>query len=484
MLIPRHKTALSRTALSKPVRLALEHALLRSDDRFFDFGCGRGTDVAYLRRRGFQALGWDPTTFSSEQQVPSTVVNLGYVLNVIESVEERVDALQQAWRLAQAVCIVAARHEEDLRLSGRLAPYGDGYITSIGTFQKFYTQSELRGFIEETVGVRTYALAPGIFAIFRDEQREQGFRDRQVKRVRLIGKREDYRELYAAHAELLSELIEFLEARGRLPASSELDSATAVEARFGSLHRAFGVIRNVTGSERWDAFREEAVANLRVQLALDRFSGRERFGRLPSPFQLDIRRLFGSYKAACRSADELLFSLGRFDLVREAARSSDVGKLTPAAWYVHVDALALAPPLLRVYEGCARGYIGEVEGANVVKLRLDEPIVSYLSYPGFDRQPHPELLASVSIGLRSLQYRHRQYAGGSSRKILHRKELLIPKEDPRFARYARLTRQEERAGLYESTERIGDGAYWNALVADKGYAYRGHRLVRAFGGSG
>ncbi|GFE51184.1 hypothetical protein So717_29370 [Roseobacter cerasinus] len=60
-------------------------------------------------------------------------------------------------------------------------------------------------------------------------------------------------------------------------------------------------------------------------------------------------------------------------------------------------------PVLRLYEGCARGYLGRVEGANIIKLHRDEPKVSYLSYPGFDNDPHLWLALRAHEILRFVQ---------------------------------------------------------------------------------
>jgi len=48
LTIDRHKTALVRTDLSRPVRLALEHGLVPEGVTAFDYGCGHGGDVARL----------------------------------------------------------------------------------------------------------------------------------------------------------------------------------------------------------------------------------------------------------------------------------------------------------------------------------------------------------------------------------------------------------------------------------------------------
>ena len=62
---------------------------------------------------------------------------------------------------------------------------------------------------------------------------------------------------------------------------------------------------------------------------------------------------------ACCLADDLLFRAGSAEAV---------GKLLPTALYVHRIALEALDPLLRVYEGRARAYIGTLDGANLIKL--------------------------------------------------------------------------------------------------------------------
>jgi hypothetical protein len=49
----------------------------------------------------------------------------------------------------------------------------------------------------------------------------------------------------------------------------------------------------------------------------------------------------------------------------------------PTALYVHRSALELLDPLVRVYEGCARAYLGEIDGANLIKLRALSECVTF-----------------------------------------------------------------------------------------------------------
>ena len=58
--------------------------------------------------------------------------------------------------------------------------------------------------------------------------------------------------------------------------------------------------------------------------------------------------------------------------VAQIARQSPVGKLLPNALYLHKSAIDALEPLLRIYEGCARSYLGEIEDANLVRQMEEE----------------------------------------------------------------------------------------------------------------
>ena len=477
-LLQRHKTALKRTELSRPIRLTLEHNLLDSRSTFFDYGCGHGDDVNHLNQLGMTAVGWDPVYSPATTPHNSDVVNLGYVINVIENPAERVSALRTAWSLANKLLIVSARLIIEARDGIRYNPYSDGHVTSRGTFQKFYDQRELGSWIDEVLGVQSIAVAPGIFYVFRDTDLRESFAASRYRRTIRAPRENVSHLLFDKNRELFLPLIDFITNRGRLPDLSELDHANAIRNKIGSLQRAFAIIRKVTGAEQWDRIRDERSDDLLVYLALSKFRGRPKFSSLPSDLQLDIRAFFGNYRRAIDSADKLLFSAGNRAVVRNACQSSKVGKRLPDALYVHTSALPALAAVLRVYEGCARTYIGSVEGANIIKLSVGKPQISYLYYPDFDRQGHPTLEASLVVPLDNFHIQYRDYTGSKNPFILHRKEAFVTAEHPYRARFERLTAKEEKLGLYGNPELIGTKAGWEELLESKGLKQSGHQLVR------
>src|SRR5690606_16545703 len=97
--VQRHLTALSRTSLSAPIQSLLRFGLLDVGQSLFDYGCGRGDDIAGLAEQGFKVGGWDPHYAPDREIHLADVVNLGFVINVIEDPAERVEAIQRAFSL-------------------------------------------------------------------------------------------------------------------------------------------------------------------------------------------------------------------------------------------------------------------------------------------------------------------------------------------------------------------------------------------------
>src|SRR5579872_4399885 len=95
--IQRHKTAIRRGDFSRPVKCLLRDGLVGKDVTFFDYGCGRGEDVELLTIKGVVSEGWDPAYRPDAPRREADIVNLGYVLNVIENAEERAETLRSAW---------------------------------------------------------------------------------------------------------------------------------------------------------------------------------------------------------------------------------------------------------------------------------------------------------------------------------------------------------------------------------------------------
>jgi DNA phosphorothioation-associated putative methyltransferase len=473
--IDRHKAAISRNDFSKPVRLALEAGLLNQNKTFFDYGCGQGGDLERVGKLGYESSGWDPYYRPDSPLVAADVVNLGYVLNVIESQTERREALIKAWELTGQVLIVAA--QVLIAQGNSQIAYGDGVITSRNTFQKYYDQEELKIYIDQVLGVDAVPAALGIYFVFRDEAQAQSFRASRfrsrvsVPKVQLANKRfENYKEL-------LTPLMAFFTERGRLPTLEELPGTETLSTEFGNLRRAFQIVLQATNPQEWDAISDRRRQDLLVYLALSHFGRRPKLRDLTPVVQNDIKSLFGGYQQACAAADLMLMSLGNLKVVEERCKSSAIGQKRPNSLWVHVSAIEALDPLLRLYEGCASRTLGRPEEANVVKFHFRKPKISYLFYPNFDTDPHPALHTSMEIDLRDLHVHYRDYDPNDNSPLLHQKNSMVTTDYPLYEKFAKLTRQETDWGLLDDLRLIYDTRGWQKCLEEHCAELKGHRVV-------
>jgi DNA phosphorothioation-associated putative methyltransferase len=480
--IQRHKTAIRRGDFSRPVKCLLRDGLVGKGTTFFDYGCGHGEDLELLAVEGVTCSGWDPAYRPDGAKPEADVVNLGYVINVVEDPAERAETLRAAWGLCRQVLAVSAQ----VLMAGRgkePVEFGDGVLTARGTFQKFFEQNELKAYLEAQLETEAIPAGIGTFYLFKDEARRQEFLASRFRRREILPRRRIAELRLEETRQALEPLMEVIAQLGRLPDPVEFPGTQAVTERFGSLKRAFAAVQRITGAEEWEEIARRRREDLLVYLALARFGRRPAFSLLPLTLQRDMKAFFGTYTKACAEADALLFKAGDPGAIDEACKRSQVGKLLPDDLYVHRDALGSLEPILRIYEGCGRAYLGEVEGANLIKIHRRTGKLSYLVYPDFDDDPHPALLRCVKLNLRTRQIECYDYAQNANPPVLHRKETFLSAEHPLFEKFARLTRQEEQHGLLSETARIGTREGWKERLRETGFTLRGHRLMRVSSGT-
>ncbi|WP_319420909.1 DNA phosphorothioation-associated putative methyltransferase [Pleurocapsa sp. FMAR1] len=475
VLIERHKAALKRSELSRPVRVALEADLFTVGTTFFDYGCGCGEDIKRISELGYDSSGWDPYYRPNTKINSADVVNLGYIINVIEDIAERREVLINAWELAQQVLIVSAQVLVDDRRRGLIA-YGDGIVTNRNTFQKYYEQEELKLYIEQVLGVEAIPAGLGIYLVFRNEAQAESFRAFRVyshlstPRVQAqVRNFEDYRQL-------LTPLMDFYTKRGRLPVKGELSAEAEIKAEFRSYQRAFKVIFQATDRKEWEAIAEKRRQDLLVYLALGKFSGRPTIRKLAPEVKADVKALFGNYKQACTIADLLLIQVGDMKKIANLCKTSNIGKQLNDAIAVHVSALEKLPPLLRLYEGCASRNFYRLENANIVKLYYNKPKITYLVYPEFDTKAHPALQATMEVDLHNLSVTYHDISDETNPLILHQKDTLVAPDYPSYNKFVRLTKKEQKSGLLENTDAIRRLHGWMRCLREHEVKIEGHKL--------
>lgn len=470
--ILRHRTAIRRGAHSRPVCLAQAQGLIGPTLSFFDYGCGYGEDVRLLKESGIEAEGWDPHYFPDAPRHPAECVNLGYVLNVIEDPVEREHTLRSAFELARRVLVVSVRVDQSL--SGG-SDFSDGLLTNSGSFQKIYTQSEFREYLQTILGRKPFMASLGIAYIFKDETVESD----HLAQLSIIPPRRT--DLYAQFANDPDgqSLLEATRSLGRVPLQSEFECFRGLLLRFGSRSRIERLVSGLLNPQALEDIKDLKRNNILTYFAMLQLRGLRPppIRLLPPETQADIKLFWPSYKRAMQEGEEFLFSLAKPDRIREACSVTPVGKRLPSEFYLHRSAEESLPALLRVLLFAARQIVGEID-YNVLKIAMDGRKVSFLSYKDFDEEAHPLLWHSVRVHLPRASYSIRNFSLSVNPPILHRKETLVDSLYPRYGTFAELTRQEEEMGLLSQTD-IGFLDQWQQLLAQNELQIIGHSLCRS-----
>jgi hypothetical protein len=290
--VARHRTAIVRRDLSQPMQLMMRFGIVSPERGLFDYGCGQGEDVQALVSDGIEAFGWDPHHAPRGERRSADIVNLGFVLNVIEDPRERAETLKTAWGFTQrALCVSVMLQGKALTAAHR--PYRDGFVTSRGTFQKYFAQQELQGIVANGTGQTVLALAPGIVVAFRDKELEQevllrrrsrafltNALPRPPERQRVVVARPSVRERLAG---VLEQLRSTALAIGRLPepeeASREVVDALAAQ-RIGWARALDLLGSELSEDEAFARSRESRREDLRVHFALGPVGIRDSHGSL------------------------------------------------------------------------------------------------------------------------------------------------------------------------------------------------------------
>jgi DNA phosphorothioation-associated putative methyltransferase len=479
--VARHRTAIKRYDLSKPVKQLLERGLLRKGDTFFDFGCGRGMDIEALQNLGYQASGWDPAFRPIAPKTAAEVVNLGYVLNVIDEPSERTEVLREAFGLTKRVLLVStlvAGKESD----SHSKPYRDGFITKANTFQKFFAPGELETLIEDSLNVEAITLAYGLCAVFKREDEAELFeaaRNRRRINWTEIGAQLKFSSTherekrsvgrYELHKELFDDFWLCLLDFGRSPEAGEYNRLSEVVAATGGIKRGTALVVERNGTQIWQECRTARSEDVLVYLAMTKF--RKRFLRREIPLRIrnDIKSFFGDLSTAQNRAQELLFAAGDAGEIEIACGDFHAGWQDDDALIVHRSLFPKLPPLLRIYVLCAGHRYGDPAQADLIKIHKHSGKVTFQHFDDFDGNPLPVLQTRIKVNLRNLFVEVFDHSKGPKTQLLYFKERFIGADYPNRPEMEKFSRKLRSLGLSEATIGIGpDKASFEALLVAAG----------------
>lgn len=491
--IDRHKTALVRHELSAPMKTLVKHGYLEGSYSIFDYGCGRGDDLRELEAHGLDALGWDPNFQPDNDKVSSDIVNIGFVLNVIEDQDERLEALLGAWELADKFLVVSVMLANESYIT-QFKPYKDGVITSRNTFQKYYAQSEIKAYIERSLQEDAITVAPGIFYVFKDKLEEQQYLQSKYKRHHKwqqltspepVEAKDKAKLLITQNQDLFNAFWNTCLELGRIPANDEFEQSDKIRELIGSHKKVFNLLREMFDTKEFEQAEKSRKEDLLLYFAVGLFEKRKPYTQQPESLKRDIKALFDDYKTAINLATEILFAIADTELINEqcvkAHTQLSASLLNEGHSLIfHRDYIDDLPLLLRVYIAAGLQMYGELdEEIDLIKIHTTSGKLTLTVYDDFEKSV-PFLVERIKIKMAEQDIDFFDYVDEERRPPLLNKHLLLTTADKNYEKQKSFDRRLSKLLDYKpSIEVVMNRLVFNNALISKGKYIIGYRFFNA-----
>lgn len=434
--IARHRTAIKRKSLSSCMGALLDTSLISLDTEIFDFGCGRGDDIAILAHNKFENVsGWDPH-YAPNNPIPqvSDYVTLSFVLNVIEDPQERHEVFKKAYSMARTALVfsVLLEHQADLQLS---KPMNDGFVSSKNTFQKYYDHAEIVELVSEQLNERAIKLAPGVYIVFKDKDREQEYLFKRQLGLLVDTSSQTVKDSVDTYATpLVDKMRDQIMSFGRIPLLSELpkEFTSQLSKAAVSYTRLSRLALSQVAISDLQKVGEVFASEILIFLAINMFERRVKYGSLPEKLQNDVKVHFGSLKSAEKAAEDLLFSLSNTDaLVSSAvdAEKNRLGRLVGDKFRFHCRRLSELPVDLRLFAKIGERLHRPVKETEIIQLHLSSKKMSYLTVNDFDRSPLPRIASREIVKFYNQEVSKFSHEEKGDVRILYLKSMYMSDGD-------------------------------------------------------
>ena len=435
----RHRTALKRKKLSSCMGALVDSSLVTNKCEIFDYGCGRGDDVSILAQNNFEKVsGWDPY-FAKDNAIPkkSEFVSLSFVLNVIEDADERHSVLKKAFKIASKALVfsVMLEHQNTLQFA---YPFNDGYLTSIYTFQKYYSAPEIEAVVKKQLNETPIKLGPGIYIVFKDKSLEQEYLFKRQLGLLVETKtavKDDAGDRFAEA--LVDKMVKTILSFGRVPKLTELKTKFQEEISIArvSYNRLSRLALSQISISDLKHVREAFSAEILIFLAINRFDGRVKYGDLPEKFQIDVRAHFGSLRSANAEAERLLFSLSDTDGLISAAldaERSGHGQLIGTKFRCHSKQCENLPKNLRLFFKIGERLHRSIADTDIIQLHLETKKMTFLIVNEFEKSSLPRIHSREIVNFATQDIVVVPHQEKEQVRILFLKSALMDAKDEHF----------------------------------------------------
>ncbi|WP_462171619.1 DNA phosphorothioation-associated putative methyltransferase [Pseudoalteromonas xiamenensis] len=431
----------------------------------------------------YQCVG--PSTQTNGVLEKRDIVNLGFVLNVIENIDERAVTLQKAYSYAEKLLVVSVMLLNNAVLEN-YKPFKDGVITKRNTFQKYYTQTQIKEFIEDVLQTKATPIGQGIIAVFKSqalfEKHKLDLQFNQFEWCHLTQRptpralTTSTKTVFDKHPVLLEQFWQHCLHYGRIPANEEFEQSDQIRRVFGSHKKAFEIVQQHFDENAFTQAQHKRKADLLVYFALSLFEKRQVKSHLPNQIQRDIKYHFNTFETALDQANTLLYSIanpveiGR--LCHEVYENLKLGEFNDSHSYTlprqHIHTL---PALLRIYVGAAAQLYGDIDDVDLIKIHMRSGKVTLLKYDDYAKKL-PLLVERVKVKLAQQDIDYFYYGNEYPLQPLYNKADFLAKTTPEHSAQQRFNAK--MAGMLKG---VPQEEWPNWDILQKVFDYWGVKLI-------
>ncbi|MBF4405383.1 DNA phosphorothioation-associated putative methyltransferase, partial [Vibrio anguillarum] len=157
------------------------------------------------------------------------------------------------WDLTEKMLVVSIMLANESYVA-QFPPFKDGVITSRNTFQKYYVQTEIKGYLECSLQEDIITVAPGVFYIFKDKLEEQRYLQSKYQRhhtwqqltsPQLVESKDRAKLVITQNSKLFDDFWNACLELGRIPANDEFERSEEVRSLIGPHKKVFGLLQEM-----------------------------------------------------------------------------------------------------------------------------------------------------------------------------------------------------------------------------------------------
>ena len=198
--------------------------------------------------------------------------------------------------------------------------------------------------------------------------------------------------------------------------------------------------------------------------------------------QRDIKVLFGNATTAFDAARNLLFSVGKTEVIDEACRratQTGLGHLFEGhSLQIHSSRINRLPAALRCYVGCAAKLYGDIDTADLVKIHIRSGKLTLLFYDDFESSPLPRLRERIKINMRNQRIDFFQHSRDRAPELLYLKSKYMTGDQEGYDRQKQFDDALLKLGLFDFSDYGPPADEFEATINAAGYFIRGFEIQR------